>query len=69
MEPVKPAFGILAVGAAGPSAGLVIPELLKRGASVRGFVHTSEDELQPASSVLPTLLSAISLMLLRWSRP
>ena len=45
MEPVKPAFGILAVGAAGPSAGLVIPELLKRGASVRGFVHTSEDEI------------------------
>ena len=45
MKSVKTAFSILAVGAAGPSAGLVIPELLKRGASVRGFVHTSEDEI------------------------
>jgi len=35
---------VLAVGAAGPSASLVVPELLKRGASVRGFVHKAEDE-------------------------
>lgn len=35
---------ILAVGAAGPSASLLIPELLKRNASVRAFVHKPEDE-------------------------
>ena len=35
---------VLAVGAAGPSAGLVVPELLKRGVSVRGFVHKPEDQ-------------------------
>lgn len=34
----------LAVGAAGPSASLVIPELLKRQVSVRAFVHKPEDE-------------------------
>lgn len=30
---------VLAVGAAGPSAGLVVPELAKRGARVRGLVR------------------------------
>ena len=35
---------VLAVGAAGPSAGLVIPELQKRNVSVRAFVHKSQDE-------------------------
>ncbi len=35
---------VLAVGAAGRSARLVVPELLKRGASVRGFIHTPDDE-------------------------
>ena len=35
---------VLAVGAAGPSASLVVPELLKRGAFVRGFVHKPEDK-------------------------
>ena len=34
---------VLAVGAAGPTAGLVVPELLKRQVSVRGFVHKEED--------------------------
>lgn len=44
MEATGKRLKVLAVGAAGPSAGLVIPELLKRGVSVRGFLHTSEDE-------------------------
>lgn len=35
---------VLAVGAAGPSASLVIPELLQREVSVRAFVHKPEDE-------------------------
>lgn len=35
---------VLAVGAAGPAASLVVPELLKRGVTVRGFVHKPEDE-------------------------
>ena len=35
---------VLAVGAAGPSASLVVPELLKRYVSVRAFVHKQEDE-------------------------
>ena len=34
---------VLAVGAAGPFAGLVIPELAKRGAEIRGFIR-KEDE-------------------------
>jgi uncharacterized protein YbjT (DUF2867 family) len=34
---------ILAVGASGKFAGLVIPELARRGASVRGFVHDRDD--------------------------
>jgi hypothetical protein len=32
---------ILAIGAAGKFAGMVIPELTKRGANVRGFVRNS----------------------------
>lgn len=35
---------VLAVGAAGPSASLVLPELLKRNVSIRAFVHKPEDE-------------------------
>jgi uncharacterized protein YbjT (DUF2867 family) len=34
---------ILAVGAAGKFAGLVIPALARRGARVRGFIHKPED--------------------------
>ncbi|MBB5059351.1 uncharacterized protein YbjT (DUF2867 family) [Granulicella aggregans] len=34
---------VLAVGAAGPSASLVVPELLKRNVSVRAFVHKQQD--------------------------
>jgi uncharacterized protein YbjT (DUF2867 family) len=34
---------ILAVGASGKFAGLLIPELTKRGATVRGFVHDAAD--------------------------
>lgn len=41
---VSQSVKVLAVGAAGPSASLVVPELIKRGASVRGFVHKPEDE-------------------------
>jgi uncharacterized protein YbjT (DUF2867 family) len=33
----------LAIGAAGPFAGLIIPELAKRGAEIRGFIR-KEDE-------------------------
>ena len=39
-DPLK----VLAVGAAGPCASLVVPELLKRDVSVRAFVHKQEDE-------------------------
>lgn len=35
----KPDSTILAVGAAGPFAGLVVPELAKRGAKVRGLIR------------------------------
>jgi uncharacterized protein YbjT (DUF2867 family) len=35
---------ILAVGAAGPFAGLVVPELARRNAVVRAFVRKPEDE-------------------------
>lgn len=34
---------ILAVGAAGPFAGLVLPELAKRNADVRAFVRKSDE--------------------------
>lgn len=43
MEASK-ALKVLAVGAAGPSASLVVPELLKRSVSVRAFVHKEEDK-------------------------
>ena len=35
---------VFAVGAAGPSASLVVPELLKRNVSVRAFIHKQEDQ-------------------------
>lgn len=35
---------VLAVGATGPSASLVVPELLKRNVLVRGFLHKPTDE-------------------------
>ncbi len=35
---------ILAVGAAGKFAGMVIPELVKRGATVRGLIHRAPEE-------------------------
>ena len=35
---------VLAVGAAGQFAGLVIPELTRRGVEVRGLVHKASDE-------------------------
>ena len=35
---------VLAVGAAGPFAGLVVPELAKRGAKVRGLIRHPEQE-------------------------
>ena len=38
------ALKVLAVGAAGPSASLVVPELLKRNVSVRAFIHKQEDQ-------------------------
>jgi uncharacterized protein YbjT (DUF2867 family) len=34
---------VLAVGAAGPSASLVVPELLKRNVTVRAFIHKQKD--------------------------
>jgi len=44
MQSQQTALKVLAVGAAGPSAGLVLPELLKQKASVRAFVHKEEDK-------------------------
>ncbi len=35
---------VLAVGASGPTAGLVLPELSKCGVHLRGFVHKKGDE-------------------------
>ena len=35
----KPISTVLAVGAAGPSAGLVVPALARRGVKVRGFIR------------------------------
>ena len=35
----KPISTVLAVGAAGPSAGLVVPELARRGVNVRGLTR------------------------------
>jgi len=41
---------ILAIGAAGKYAGIVVPELAKRGANVRGFVRNS-DEIDAVKAV------------------
>jgi len=41
--PANKTLKVLAVGAAGPSASMVVPELLTRNVSVRAFVHKSED--------------------------
>jgi uncharacterized protein YbjT (DUF2867 family) len=41
---------ILAMGAAGKFAGMVVPELTKRGAKVRGFVRSS-DEIDAVKAV------------------
>ena len=41
---------ILAIGAAGKFAGMVVPELTKRGAKVRGFVRSS-DEIDAVKAV------------------
>lgn len=35
---------VLTVGATGPAAGLVLPELRKRGVHIRGFIHKKEEE-------------------------
>ena len=43
IEANRKVLKVLAVGAAGPSASLVVPELLKRKVSVRAFVHKQED--------------------------
>jgi uncharacterized protein YbjT (DUF2867 family) len=42
--PAESGSRVLAVGAAGMFAGLVVPELAKRGASVRGFIQHAEQE-------------------------
>lgn len=34
---------ILVVGASGKFAGMIVPELAKRGARIRGLVHKSAD--------------------------
>jgi len=41
---------ILAIGAAGKFAGMVVPELAKRGANVRGFVRSADEEKTPMSA-------------------
>lgn len=35
---------VMTVGASGPAAGLVVPELRKRGVRTRGLVHKKDDE-------------------------
>jgi uncharacterized protein YbjT (DUF2867 family) len=35
---------VLTVGASGPAAGLLVPELRKRGVHIRGLVHEKADE-------------------------
>jgi hypothetical protein len=35
---------LLTVGASGLAAGLVVPELRKRGVHIRGLVHKKDDE-------------------------
>lgn len=41
---------ILAIGAAGKFAGMVVPELAKRGANVRGFVKSPEEKKTPMAA-------------------
>ena len=41
---------ILAMGAAGKFAGMVVPELAKRGANVRGFVRNSDEINAPKAA-------------------
>lgn len=41
---------VLTVGASGPAAGLVIPELRKRGVHIRGLVH-KQDDIQTARNL------------------
>lgn len=57
---------ILAVGASGKFAGLVIPELVKRGSAVRGLARNEEDagkaqELGAAEVALGDLTNAASI--------
>jgi uncharacterized protein YbjT (DUF2867 family) len=41
---------ILAIGAAGKFAGMVVPELAKRGANVRGFVRSPDEKKTPMAA-------------------
>jgi uncharacterized protein YbjT (DUF2867 family) len=41
---------ILAIGAAGKFAGMVVPELAKRGANVRGFVRSLDERQTPMAA-------------------
>jgi uncharacterized protein YbjT (DUF2867 family) len=41
---------VLTVGASGPAAGLVVPELRKRGVHIRGLVH-KQDDVQTARNL------------------
>lgn len=41
-SPPRAVRRVLAVGAAGASAGMVVPELVKRGAYVRGLIHNPD---------------------------
>jgi uncharacterized protein YbjT (DUF2867 family) len=41
---------ILAIGAAGKFAGMVVPELAKRGANVRGFVRSPDEKNTPMAA-------------------
>ena len=50
---------VLAVGAVGSAAGLVVPELLKRNVAVRGFLHDAGDEKHAHSIGLMEIVTAI----------
>jgi hypothetical protein len=41
---------ILALGAAGKFAGMVVPDLTKRGANVRGFVRSADEINAPKAA-------------------
>ena len=41
-DPSRSAPTVLVIGAAGASAGLVVPALVRRGVQVRGLVHTAD---------------------------